>query len=132
MRTPSREQQEVTQLLGDWSGGDKGALEKLIPLVIANALAGKPLPIYGDGLNVRDWLYVKDHCSAIRTVLADGRVGETYNVGGENEKTNIDIVRGICRLLDEFRPDPAGPRERLIDAIRQNPKKYLTIHLKIF
>jgi dTDP-glucose 4,6-dehydratase len=95
--------------------------EKLIPLVIVNALAGKSLPVYGDGLNVRDWLYVKDHCSAIRTVLADGRVGETYNVGGENEKTNIDIVRGICRLLDELRPDPAGPRERLITFVKDRP-----------
>jgi dTDP-glucose 4,6-dehydratase len=95
--------------------------EKLIPLVIVNALAGKALPVYGDGLNVRDWLYVKDHCAAIRTVLAQGRVGETYNVGGLNEKTNIEIVRGICRLLDEFRPDPAGPRERLITFVKDRP-----------
>jgi len=95
--------------------------EKLIPLVIVNALAGKTLPVYGDGMNVRDWLYVKDHTAAIRTVLAQGRVGETYNVGGLNEKTNIDIVRGICRLLDEFRPDPAGPRERLITFVKDRP-----------
>ena len=95
--------------------------EKLIPLVIVNALAGKALPVYGDGLNVRDWLYVKDHCAAIRTVLAQGRVGETYNVGGLNEKTNIDIVRGICALLDELRPDPAGPRERLITFVKDRP-----------
>ena len=95
--------------------------EKLIPLVIVNALAGKALPVYGDGLNVRDWLYVKDHCAAIRTVLAEGRVGETYNVGGLNEKTNIDIVRGICALLDEFRPDPAGPRDRLITFVKDRP-----------
>jgi dTDP-glucose 4,6-dehydratase len=95
--------------------------EKLIPLVIVNALAGRPLPVYGDGLNVRDWLYVRDHCSAIRAVLAEGRVGETYNVGGLNEKTNIDIVRGICRLLDELRPDPAGPRERLITFVKDRP-----------
>ena len=95
--------------------------EKLIPLVIVNALAGKSLPVYGDGLNVRDWLYVKDHCSAIRAVLAGGRVGETYNVGGLNEKTNIEIVRGICRLLDEFRPDAAGPRERLITFVKDRP-----------
>ena len=95
--------------------------EKLIPLVIVNALAGKPLPVYGDGLNVRDWLYVKDHCSAIRAVLAEGRVGQTYNVGGENEKTNIEIVRAICALLDELRPDPAGPRERLITFVRDRP-----------
>jgi dTDP-glucose 4,6-dehydratase len=95
--------------------------EKLIPLVIVNALAGRPLPVYGDGLNVRDWLYVRDHCSAIRAVLADGRVGETYNVGGLNEKTNIDIVRAICRLLDELRPDEAGPRERLITFVKDRP-----------
>ena len=95
--------------------------EKLIPLVIVNALAGKSLPVYGDGMNVRDWLYVKDHTAAIRTVLAQGRVGETYNVGGLNEKTNIDIVRGICRLLDELRPDPAGPRERLITFVKDRP-----------
>jgi dTDP-glucose 4,6-dehydratase len=95
--------------------------EKLIPLVIVNALAGKSLPVYGDGLNVRDWLYVKDHCSAIRTVLADGRIGETYNVGGENEKTNIEIVRGICALLDELRPDGAGPRDRLITFVKDRP-----------
>ena len=95
--------------------------EKLIPLVIVNALAGKSLPVYGDGMNVRDWLFVKDHTAAIRTVLAQGRVGETYNVGGLNEKTNIDIVRGICRLLDELRPDPAGPRERLITFVKDRP-----------
>jgi dTDP-glucose 4,6-dehydratase len=88
--------------------------EKLIPLMIINALAGKPLPVYGDGQQVRDWLYVKDHCSAIREVLARGRVGETYNIGGWNEKPNIEIVQTICALLDEMRPDPAGPRTRLI------------------
>ena len=96
--------------------------EKLIPLVIVNALAGKPLPVYGDGMNVRDWLYVKDHCSAIRTVLAAGRTGETYNIGGHNEKPNIQIVRGICALLDELRPDPAGPRaERLVTYVKDRP-----------
>jgi dTDP-glucose 4,6-dehydratase len=78
--------------------------EKLIPLMIVNALAGKPLPVYGDGMQVRDWLYVKDHCSAIRTVLARGTVGETYNVGGCNEKPNIEIVHTVCALLDELRP----------------------------
>ena len=82
--------------------------EKLIPLMIVNALAGKPLPVYGDGLQVRDWLYVKDHCSAIRAVLAGGRLGETYNVGGWNEKPNIEIVRTICQLLDEMRPKADG------------------------
>lgn len=82
--------------------------EKLIPLVILNALAGKPLPIYGDGQQIRDWLYVKDHCSAIRTVLAQGRLGETYNVGGWNEKANLDVVRSICSILDELRPKADG------------------------
>lgn len=78
--------------------------EKLIPLMIVNALAGKPLPIYGDGQQIRDWLYVRDHCSAIRRVLEAGKVGETYNVGGWNEKANIDIVKTVCALLDELRP----------------------------
>lgn len=82
--------------------------EKLIPLMIVNALAGKPLPVYGDGMQIRDWLYVTDHCSAIRRVLEAGRVGETYNVGGWNEKPNIDIVKTICRLLDELRPRSDG------------------------
>jgi dTDP-glucose 4,6-dehydratase len=83
--------------------------EKLIPLMIVNALSGKPLPVYGDGQQIRDWLYVKDHCSGIRAVLQAGRVGETYNIGGWNEQANIDIVHAICALLDELRPDPAGP-----------------------
>ena len=78
--------------------------EKLIPLMILNALAGKPLPVYGDGQNVRDWLYVTDHCSAIRMVLANGRVGETYNVGGRNERTNLEAVNIVCSLLDELKP----------------------------
>ncbi|MDZ4130736.1 MAG: dTDP-glucose 4,6-dehydratase [Hydrogenophaga sp.] len=82
--------------------------EKLIPLMIVNALAGKPLPVYGDGMQVRDWLYVKDHCSAIRRVLEGGRLGETYNVGGWNEKPNLDIVRTVCALLDELRPRADG------------------------
>ena len=82
--------------------------EKLIPLMIVNALAGKPLPVYGDGQQIRDWLYVKDHCSAIRAVLAGGRLGETYNVGGWNEKPNIDIVHTVCALLDELRPRSDG------------------------
>jgi dTDP-glucose 4,6-dehydratase len=82
--------------------------EKLIPLIILNALAGKPLPVYGDGQNVRDWLYVIDHCTAIRTVLATGRVGETYNVGGRNERTNLDVVHTICRLLEELKPRADG------------------------
>jgi len=95
--------------------------EKLIPLMIVNALAGKALPIYGDGLNVRDWLYVKDHCSAIRAVLAGGRPGETYNIGGWNERTNRQIVDAICSLLDELRPDPAGPYRRLISFVTDRP-----------
>lgn len=82
--------------------------EKLIPLMIVNALAGKPLPVYGDGMQVRDWLYVKDHCSAIRRVLEAGQLGETYNVGGWNEKPNIDIVHTVCRLLDQLRPRADG------------------------
>jgi dTDP-glucose 4,6-dehydratase len=82
--------------------------EKLIPLMIVNALAGKPLPVYGDGQQIRDWLYVGDHCSAIRRVLAAGKLGETYNVGGWNEKPNIEIVQTICALLDELRPKAGG------------------------
>ena len=82
--------------------------EKLIPLMIVNALAGKPLPVYGDGQQIRDWLYVKDHCSAIRRVLEAGRLGEVYNVGGWNEKPNIDIVNTVCALLDELRPKGDG------------------------
>lgn len=95
--------------------------EKLIPLMIVNALAGRPLPIYGDGRNVRDWLYVGDHCAAIRAVLAGGREGETYNVGGWNEKPNVEIVQTICTLLDELRPDPAGPYARLITYVKDRP-----------
>jgi dTDP-glucose 4,6-dehydratase len=86
--------------------------EKLIPLMIVNALAGKPLPVYGDGQQVRDWLYVKDHCSAIRRVLAKGKIGETYNIGGQNEKANIDIVHTVCALLDEQRPRTDGKQYR--------------------
>ncbi len=95
--------------------------EKLIPLMIVNALAAKPLPVYGDGMQVRDWLYVKDHSSAIRAVLAGGRVGETYNVGGWNERPNIEIVRSICALLDEMRPDAAGSYARLITHVTDRP-----------
>ncbi len=95
--------------------------EKLIPLMIVNALAGKPLPVYGDGMQVRDWLYVKDHCAAIREVLARGRVGETYNVGGWNEKPNIEIVQTVCALLDEMRPDPAGSHARLVTYVTDRP-----------
>ncbi len=86
--------------------------EKLIPLMIVNALAGKPLPIYGDGMQVRDWLYVKDHCSAIRRVLEAGRLGETYNIGGWNEMPNVEIVHTVCALLDELRPRADGQSYR--------------------
>lgn len=84
--------------------------EKLIPLCLLNALAGKPLPIYGDGQQIRDWLYVRDHCTAIRRVLDVGRVGETYNIGGWNEKTNLDVVRTLCGVLDDLAPRPGGER----------------------
>ena len=95
--------------------------EKLIPLMIVNALAGKPLPVYGDGRQIRDWLYVKDHCSGIRAVLSKGRVGETYNIGGWNEKANIEIVQTVCALLDEMKPDAAGPYARLITYVKDRP-----------
>jgi dTDP-glucose 4,6-dehydratase len=96
--------------------------EKLIPLVILNALEGKPLPVYGDGKNVRDWLFVEDHCSAIRTVLQHGRIGETYNIGGNSERTNIDVVTTICDLVDQLRPDAAAtPRRNLITYVKDRP-----------
>lgn len=96
--------------------------EKLIPLVIHNALAGKPLPIYGDGQQIRDWLYVKDHCSAIRRVLADGQLGETYNVGGWNEKANLDVVHALCALLDELSPRADGlPYKNQITFVKDRP-----------
>jgi dTDP-glucose 4,6-dehydratase len=96
--------------------------EKLIPLTILNALEGKPLPVYGDGMNVRDWLFVEDHCSAIRAVLASGRVGETYNVGGNSERTNIDVVNTICDLVDEMRPTSGqDPRRSLITFVKDRP-----------
>jgi len=96
--------------------------EKLIPLVIQNAVAGKPLPIYGDGSNVRDWLYVDDHCAAIRTVLEKGVIGETYNIGGNSEKTNLDVVQTICTILDELKPDArATPHASLITYVKDRP-----------
>jgi dTDP-glucose 4,6-dehydratase len=96
--------------------------EKLIPLIIARALRGEPLPVYGDGRNVRDWLFVGDHCSAIRRVLDAGRVGETYNVGGNAERENIEVVRTICRLLDAKRPLAGGrARESLITFVADRP-----------
>ncbi|MEX1829927.1 dTDP-glucose 4,6-dehydratase [Luteibacter sp. CQ10] len=96
--------------------------EKLIPLVIQKALSGEPLPIYGDGLNVRDWLFVEDHCNAIARVLAAGLVGETYNVGGNSERTNLEVVKTICAILDEIRPlDNGEPHESLITYVRDRP-----------
>ncbi len=95
--------------------------EKLIPLIILNALDGKPLPVYGDGLNIRDWLYVRDHCEAICQVLAKGRSGEVYNVGGKNEVRNIDVVTTICRKLDELRPRAAGRYEDLVTYVTDRP-----------
>lgn len=96
--------------------------EKLIPLVIAKALAGEPLPVYGDGKQVRDWLFVSDHCEAIRTVLATGRVGETYNVGGNSERENIQVVKAICALLDQRRPRADGKlRETQITFVTDRP-----------
>jgi dTDP-glucose 4,6-dehydratase len=96
--------------------------EKLIPLMILNALEGRPLPVYGDGKNVRDWLFVEDHCAAIRAVLQKGRVGETYNIGGNRELTNIGVVTTICDLVDEMRPRAAGgPRRDLITYVKDRP-----------
>lgn len=96
--------------------------EKLIPLMILNALEGKPLPVYGDGLNVRDWLFVGDHCRAIRTVLDRGRTGQTYNVGGNSERKNIEVVQTICRIVDELAPPlPQGPRSELITYVKDRP-----------
>jgi dTDP-glucose 4,6-dehydratase len=94
--------------------------EKLIPLMILNALSGKPLPVYGDGLNVRDWLYVGDHCAGIRTALARGRPGETYNIGGNSEKTNLEVVNTLCAVMDELRPVRA-PHAALIQFVKDRP-----------
>jgi dTDP-glucose 4,6-dehydratase len=96
--------------------------EKLIPLMILNALEGKPLPVYGDGLNVRDWLFADDHCVAIRRVLESGRAGETYNIGGNSERTNVDVVTTICNILDELCPNPSiGARRKLITYVKDRP-----------
>ncbi len=95
--------------------------EKLIPLVIHNALSGKPLPIYGNGSNIRDWLYVGDHCSAIRRVLEAGKVGETYNIGGWNEKTNLDVVHTLCDILDKKMPKPQGSYRDQITFVQDRP-----------
>ncbi len=96
--------------------------EKLIPLMITHAMAGKPLPIYGDGLNVRDWLYVGDHCAALRMVLERGRPGETYNIGGRNERSNREVVETVCEILDELRPgSPHCPHKGLIRFVKDRP-----------
>ena len=96
--------------------------EKLIPLIILNAHAGKPLPVYGDGLNLRDWLFVTDHCEALRTVLARGRIGETYNIGGDAEKTNLEVVNAICAVIDELNPAPSVPHHSsLISFVHDRP-----------
>jgi dTDP-glucose 4,6-dehydratase len=95
--------------------------EKLIPLVIHNALAGKPLPIYGDGQNVRDWLYVEDHCSAIARVLDAGRPGETYNIGGNSERRNLAVVYTLCEILDQLQPRESGNYKDLITFVRDRP-----------
>jgi dTDP-glucose 4,6-dehydratase len=96
--------------------------EKLIPLMIINALAGKPLPVYGDGQQIRDWLYVADHCSAINAVLENGRIGETYNIGGGNQRANLTVVETVCALLDELRPQsPFVPHRQLITYVQDRP-----------
>jgi dTDP-glucose 4,6-dehydratase len=95
--------------------------EKLVPLMIANAIAGKALPVYGDGRNVRDWLYVGDHCSAIREVLLRGKPGETYNVGGWNEKTNLEVVHTLCDLLDHLKPGASGSYRDQITYVKDRP-----------
>ncbi|MFL5077533.1 MAG: dTDP-glucose 4,6-dehydratase [Microvirga sp.] len=96
--------------------------EKLIPLVILNALEGQPLPVYGKGENIRDWLFVEDHARALLLIAEKGRTGESYNVGGNNEKTNLEVVRTICRLMDELAPDARiGPREKLITFVQDRP-----------
>jgi dTDP-glucose 4,6-dehydratase len=96
--------------------------EKLIPLCILNALNGKPLPIYGDGQQIRDWLYVKDHCSAIREVLKQGKISDTYNVGGWNEKTNLEVIKTLCSILDELKPKADGSKyENQITYVKDRP-----------
>ncbi len=95
--------------------------EKLIPLLIHHALAGKPLPVYGDGLNVRDWLYVEDHCAALREVLARGRPGEVYNIGGGAEMKNIDLVKTLCALLDDAKPRTGGSYASLVTFVKDRP-----------
>jgi len=107
--------------------------EKLIPLIIHNALRGEALPVYGDGMQVRDWLYVSDHCSALRAVLSRGKPGETYNIGGRSEMANLDVVRTVCRILDELRPQPQ-PYERLIKHVtdrRGHDRRYAIDDTKI-
>src|SRR5258706_1334347 len=113
----------LATLIGNCSNnyGTRQLPEKLIPLLIHNALAGEPLPIYGDGKNVRDWLYVDDHCDALRLVLERGAPGETYNIGGNCEKTNLEVVDAVCALLDELRPRAAGSYRKLISHVKDRP-----------
>lgn len=101
--------------------GPRQVPEKLIPLMIANALAGRPLPIYGDGLHARDWLHVTDHCAALRAILARGRAGESYNVGGGNEKTNLEVVNALCHLLDTLHPRSSGSYHEQLAFVRDRP-----------
>jgi dTDP-glucose 4,6-dehydratase len=100
--------------------------EKLIPLAILHAIQGKPIPVYGDGQNVRDWLYVEDHCDAIRAVLTNGKTGQTYNIGGRNEKKNLDVVNLICSILDQLRPnDLSVPHSKLITYVTDRKRTRL-------
>jgi dTDP-glucose 4,6-dehydratase len=97
-------------------------LEKLIPLMISNAVAGKPLPVYGDGQQIRDWLFVEDHCEAIQQVLSHGRAGETYNIGGGSQPTNLQVIEHLCAALDEALPDSAyAPHKKLIQFVADRP-----------
>jgi dTDP-glucose 4,6-dehydratase len=95
--------------------------EKLVPVIILNALAGKPLPIYGDGSNIRDWLYVEDHADALLLVLEKGTLGRSYNIGGENERTNLELVRTLCNILDDLRPKPEGAYSDQITFVTDRP-----------
>jgi dTDP-glucose 4,6-dehydratase len=109
--------------------------EKLIPLVVLNAVQGKPLPIYGDGLNIRDWLHVADHCEALRLVLRGGQPGETYNIGGGSERTNLEVVNAVCAILDELRPGPRSGHSSLVTFVKDRPghdRRYAldTAHLR--
>ena len=105
--------------------------EKLIPVVILNALAGKPLPIYGDGGNIRDWLYVEDHADALLLVLEKGELGRSYNIGGENERTNLDLVKTLCEILDRLQPRDDGSYADLITLVSDRPGHDARLQLSI-